>query len=103
MWSSSVTWEQLADFCERMTVTRRAIREERGIQAPRMRCPCCGEVTRSAVGGVSVRSALFALKKMGAVDEAEFKALDKRWKKHRAATGVDPYGRAPAPAECASE
>ena len=98
-WSSSMAWEQLADFCERMTVTRRAIRKERGIQPPQTRCPACGVVSRSDIRGVSVRSALFALRKMGAVNEAEFKALDKSWKKHRAATGVDAFGRHSVPVD----
>lgn len=44
-WSSSMTWGELADFCERMTEKRRAIREARGILPPRTRCPRCGAVS----------------------------------------------------------
>ncbi|MBW2455804.1 MAG: hypothetical protein JRI68_14905 [Deltaproteobacteria bacterium] len=77
-WSASMTWEELADFCERMTEKRREIRQSRGIDPPRTRCLKCGTVSRSDISGVSVRSALFALKKTRVVTEAEFKALDKR-------------------------
>jgi len=34
-WSSSMSWDELADFCERMTEMRRKMREERGIQSPK--------------------------------------------------------------------
>lgn len=92
-WSASMTWDELAGFCQRTTEKRRAIREARGILPPRMRCPRCGAVSRSDIRGVSVRSALFALRKLGAVTEAEFKDLDRSWKKHRARHALDPYGR----------
>lgn len=98
-WSPSMRWEELADFCERMTEKRRVIRESRGIASPRMRCPKCGALSRADISGVSIRSALFALRKTGVVTEAEFKALDKSWKTHRAATHVDALGRKTAPTD----
>jgi hypothetical protein len=96
-WSASRTWDELAGFCQRMTDKRRTIRKARGILPPRSRCPQCGDVSRSDISGVSVRSALFALRKLGILTEAEFKDLDRSWKKHRAAAGVDAYGRPAAP------
>jgi hypothetical protein len=92
-WSASMTWEELAEFCQRMTEKRRAIRQSRGIVAPRTRCPKCGAVSRGEIIGVSVRSTLFMLKKLGIVSEDELKALERSWKKHRDAAGVDAYGR----------
>jgi hypothetical protein len=92
-WSSAMTWEELADFCHRMTVKRRGIRQAEGIKPPRMRCPRCRQVSRSDISGVSIRSALFALKNSGVVTAAEFKELDRSWRKHRAKHGLDPYGR----------
>ena len=97
-WSTAMGWDDLARFCQRMTAKRRAIREARGIQPPRTRCPQCGAVSRSDISGVSVRSALFALESLGVLTEAEFKNLDRRWKKHRAVAGVDAYGRPAATA-----
>ena len=92
-WSASMSWDELAGFCQCMTEKRRAIRQARGIRPPQIRCPRCGAVSRSDIPGVSVRSALFALKMLGVVTEAKFKGLDRSWKKHRAAAGVDAYGR----------
>ena len=61
-WSASVSWEELADFRHRMTEKRKDIRESRGIEPPLTRCPRCGAVSRCDVSGISIRSALFALK-----------------------------------------
>jgi len=92
-WSASMSWTELAGFCQGMTDKRRAIRRGQGIQPPRTRCPRCGTVSRSDIARVSVRSALFAIRKLGLVTEAELKDLDRSWKKHRGAAGVDAYGR----------
>ncbi len=92
-WSSAMTWEEFADFCHRMTEQRRSIRQARGLEPPRIRCPKCGCVTRSDIQGISIRSALFALKNSGGVTEAEFKELDRSWKRHRAMHDLDLYGR----------
>ncbi len=43
--------------------------------------------------GVSIRSALFALRKVGAISDADFQRLDRDWKKHRAARGLDSLGK----------
>jgi len=93
LWSASASWEELADFCHGMTEKRKEICESRGIKSPLFRCWTCGVVARSAIPEVSIRSALFALKKMGAITEAERKALDKSWKNHKKSNGLDPYGR----------
>ena len=92
-WSPSVSWEELVRFCGRMTEKRERIREARGIAPPRMRCPGCGTLSRFDIPGVSIRSALFALKKIGAVTDAEQKVLDKSWKKYKAKNRLDGYGR----------
>jgi hypothetical protein len=92
-WSRAMTWEQLADLCRRMTVKRRSIRQGEGIKPPRRRCPTCGQVSGSDIAGISFRSALFALKNSGVVTAAEFQELDRSWKRHRTAQGLDPYGQ----------
>ena len=94
-WSPAMSWDELSDFCQRMTAKRRESRRKRGILPPRTRCSSCGEVSRSDISGVSVRSALFALKKLGVVTDQDFKALDRGFKKHRRVTGADTYGRQP--------
>lgn len=92
-WSPSTTWDELVDLCGRLTDLRTDLRQSRGIQAPLTRCPKCGGVSRGDIKGVSVRSALFALRKVGTLSEADFRRLDRDWKKHRAARGLDALGR----------
>ena len=91
-WSHATSWEELADFCARMTRIRRRIRQERGIQPPRPRCPKCGQVSQSDIAGITIRSALFALKKRGVITDGEFKELDRSWMMHKKKHGLDPYG-----------
>ena len=95
MWSASVSWEELAHFCHRMTENRKRIRESRGIESPITRCARCGAGSRSDISGVSIRSALFALRKIGAVTEAEHEVLDKSWRNYKAVNRFDAYGQKP--------
>jgi DNA-binding transcriptional ArsR family regulator len=92
-WSDSMSWEELAEFCERMSEMRRRIRESRGIKPVSFRCPKCGEESLSDGGDVSIRSALFALRKAGIIAEAQFKAHEKQWRQYRKMRGLDAYGR----------
>jgi hypothetical protein len=55
--------------------------------------PHCGEVSQADIPGISVRSLLFALRNDGRIDEEAFARLDRSWRKHRAARGLDAYGR----------
>jgi hypothetical protein len=102
-WSPSTTWDELADVCSRLTELRNSLRHSRGIQAPLMSCPKCGSVSRAVLRDVSVNSALFALRKAGALPDADFRRLEHEWKKHRAAQGLDAFGKKrSAPATSAS-
>lgn len=92
-WSRTMPWEELAKFCARMTEERKRIRQERGIQPPKTRCPECGKVSRSDISGVSIRSALYALKKNGVITVDEFKVIDKSWMKHKKRNGLDADGQ----------
>jgi hypothetical protein len=47
----------------------------------------------SDVSGISIRSALFALKKSGVVTDTEFDDLDKSWARHKKNHGLDAFGR----------
>ena len=96
-WSRTMPWEEFNDFCARMTEKRKQIRQERGIQPPKTRCPTCGKASRSEISGVSIRSALFALKNNGVITDAEFKELNKSWTKHKKKNGLDAHGRKVAP------
>ncbi len=92
-WSPSTTWDELIELCGRITDLRTELRQSRGIQAPLMKCPKCGSASRSDIKGVSIRSALFALRKVGAISDSDFQRLDCDWKKHRAARGLDALGK----------
>jgi len=91
-WSSSMNWEELAVFCRRMTDKRKWIRQSREIKPPMIRCSRCGEVSRSDIQGISIRSALFTLKKIGIVSETEFKKLERDWNKFKKKSSLDAYG-----------
>jgi hypothetical protein len=92
-WSTSTTWDGLVDLCRRLTDLRTSLRQSRGIQAPLVKCSKCGSVSRADIKGVSIRSALFALRKLGAISDADFQRLDRDWKKHRATRGLDALGK----------
>ena len=72
---------------------RKQIRRERGIQPPKTRCTKCGKVSRSDISGVSIRSALFALRNNGVITNEEFKKIDKSWMKHKKENGLDANGQ----------
>ena len=91
-WSKSMTWEELAVFCERMTEKREQIRIKRKIKIPSSKCFKCGKITQSIII-ISIRSALFALKDNSIVSEMEFARLDKEWKKYRKTQDLDRYGK----------
>lgn len=93
MWSSSPSWDELAEFCQRMAEKRKQICESRGIKSPRFRCPTCGAEARARDPEVSIRSAFFALKKIGVITEVERKGFDKSWNNHKKNNRLDPYGR----------
>jgi hypothetical protein len=93
-WSSDMTWEELAVFCRDMTEKRHEIKEARGIKPPRVTCKECGG--QMVLPPVSIRSALFALRKINAIDESEFEKLDRERGKHRKANGLDACGNRPA-------
>ena len=94
-WSNAMSWDELADFCERMTEMRKRIREERGIQSPKMRCNQCGGnmLPMADASGISIRSALFALRNNGVITNDAFKELDKSWMKHKKKNNLDANGR----------
>ena len=92
-WSSNMTWEELTVFCRDMTEKRQKIKEARNIRPPRMTCKKCGG--RMVLPPVSIRSALFALRKINAIDKSEFNRLDREWAKHRKTNGLDACGNSP--------
>lgn len=89
-WGDEPSWENLAVFCQCMTEKREKIKKARRIKPHVTVCRNCG--SKNVLPPISIRSALFALKKIGVIDEVEFKKLDREWSKHRVANGLDAYG-----------
>ena len=46
----------------------------------------------SDIPGISIRSALFALKNQSILADPDFMELDRKWKRYRARNGLDAYG-----------
>ena len=80
-WSSDMPWPDVIALCARMTEMRARIRDERGIVGPR--CPCGQCDGRMEPTPITVRSALFALKKARVIDGEELATLDKAWQKYQ--------------------
>jgi hypothetical protein len=89
-WSTEWSWRGFSVFCEAMTEKRQKIMEARGIKPARMYCKECG--SQMVLPPISIRSALFALRKIGAIDDNEFKKHEKEWAKYRKADSLDSYG-----------
>ena len=92
-WKPDVTWEALGEFCGRMMEMRKAIRENRGIEPPLMYCGEWDRMERMDVPGITIRSALFALKKAGVVSDEQLQELDRSWQRHQRTNGLDGYGK----------
>jgi hypothetical protein len=88
--SHQMTWDELAVFCREMTEQRRRIKELRNIKPSSGTCKTCGG--NLVLPSISIRSVLFALLKIGVIDDDHFKRLERDWKKHRKMNGLDAYG-----------
>ena len=88
-WETDWSWKGFAVFCEAMTEKRRIIKKERGIGPPGT-CKHCG--SKMELPPISIRSALFALRKMAVIEDEQFKKYEKEWAKYRKANSLDPYG-----------
>ncbi len=89
-WSTDWSWKGFSVFCEAMTEKRQKIKEACGIKPSRMHCEGCG--SQMVLPPISIRSALFALRKIGAIDDNDFKKHEKEWAKYRKANSLDSYG-----------
>ena len=88
--SHEMTWDDLAIFCRQMTEQRQKIKESRNIKTSWGSCKSCGG--KLVLPQVSIRSVLFALRKMGVIDDDRLKNLDRDWNRHRKTNGLDAYG-----------
>jgi RNase P subunit RPR2 len=92
-WKPDISWEEVSNFIEKMHSMRKNIRKTRNIKPVRMYCKNCKEYHFFEPPGVSIRSLLFALKKISVVTDIELKDLDKNWKKYRKENNLDLFGK----------
>lgn len=92
-WYPDMTWDEYVDFCSEMTRMRENIWKKKDIRPAKNWCPNCQDYHDSRPPPISIRSMLFALKKMKILSENEFKELEKSWKKYRKSQNLDSYGK----------
>jgi len=92
-WNPQMSWEECADLCRKMTRFRESIWKERNIKPAKKWCPNCQGYHDSRPGPISIRSLLFALKKIKVIDNKELTDLDKSWKKYRKTSNLNAYGQ----------
>ena len=92
-WKPEVTLEQFIALRDCLDAMLQQIRTSRNIQPPTMWCPECKAWTRQAPPRVSVRAAILALGRFKIAPDTEVKSLEKRWKGHRKANGLDRFGK----------
>ena len=92
-WNPQMSWEECAELSQKMTIFRELIWKNQNIKPARTWCPNCKEYHDSRPPEISIRSMLFALKKIYVIDDNELKELDKSWKKYRKEFYLDAYGK----------
>ena len=91
-WHPDINQEN-KDQCDEMTKKRGRIRAEKGIQPVRSWCPNCQGYRNMQPPSISIRSLIFALKKINMINDAEFKKLDSEWKKYKRDNNLNAYGK----------
>jgi hypothetical protein len=92
-WTFETTWPECSEFCKKMTSVRENIRKDRNIKPSLFFCKQCQEYHYASLPPISIRSMLFTLKKIGTINDSQFKELDKNWKKYKKENDLDPYGK----------
>ena len=92
-WSPDLPWEHVISFCERMTIMRKDIAISRDIKPPIMKCLACGTRARAAYPMISVRSLIFAIKKIQTISDDNLKKIDLSWKRYQRKNSLNGYGQ----------
>ena len=92
-WNFSMSWEECRGLCDEMTKKRGRIRAEKGIKPVRSWCPNCQGYRNMQPTSISIRSLIFALKKINMINDEEFKKLDSEWKKYKIDNNLNAYGK----------
>ena len=92
-WKPDLSWKKQISICEEMTRFREQIWNKQGIKPAKTWCSNCKNYHESRPQSITIRSMLFALKKIGVISDAEFKKIDKSWKKYRKEHELDACGK----------
>lgn len=91
-WDPEISWKLMIRFCQQMTEFRVQIKKSKGIKPVKFSCPACGGKHTMSLPPISIRSALFALRKLELVSDAEFKEHNRSWARFRKDNDLDAYG-----------
>ncbi len=94
-WRTDLSWHALIALRDRLDGMLQHLRAARHIKPAITAelCPRCQVPMIQSWSRVSVRATILALARFGIAPEAEVRALEKRWKQYRQATGCDLHGK----------
>ena len=92
-WKPPMSCVALIELRDRQDAMLQAIRSERKILSPIMKCPKCRREGRMAPPKVSVRALILALARFGIAQPEEVKKLEKAWALYRKQNQLDLYGK----------
>ncbi len=92
-WNPSMSWKECKELCDEMTEKRKRIKAKKGIKPIRGWCKHCQGYHIMEPAPISIRSLLFALKKISLIIDEEFKKLNSEWKKYQRINNRNAYGK----------
>ena len=92
-WQEAMSFTDLIELRGRLDATLQAIRSDRNLHPPVMKCPRCGARGLTINPHVSVRAMILALARFGIASPEQVSRPDRAWAKHRKQNGLDLYGR----------
>ncbi len=92
-WKPPMSCVALIELRDRQNAMLQAIRSERKILSPIMKCSKCHWEGRTAPPKVSVRALILALARFGIAQSEEAKKIEKEWSLYRKQNKLDLYGK----------
>jgi hypothetical protein len=96
-WRSELPWETVVQLRDRLQSLLEALRTQRGILPPVMRCAHCGATGREAPPVISVRAMLLSLGRFEIAAPELVRQRERAWTRHRRGHNLDLVGRPARP------
>ena len=96
-WRSELPWESVVQLRDRVQSQLEALRAQRGILPPVMRCAHCGATGGEAPPEISVRAMLLALGRFEIAAQGLVRQRERAWTRHRRERNLDLVGRPARP------